>query len=131
LIPAGSAPCTIQFKFENNYSSLLEKVRLSYKIKVTPPSVETIRLGRRRRAEATLNLLESKLLSQRQILETTSAKVIELEGETADLQNEINERIGRIESVRADEERLREMLGVREQQRPKNNNNDNYLNELN
>ncbi|MGK3735879.1 MAG: hypothetical protein ACI90V_002720 [Bacillariaceae sp.] len=121
----------MQFKFENNYSSLLEKVRLSYKIKVTPPSVETIRLGRRRRAEATLNLLESTLLSQRQIFETTSAKVVELEGETTDLQNEINEKIGRIESVRADEERLREMLGVREQQRPPKNNNNNYLNEFN
>ena len=120
----------MQFKFENNYSSLLEKVRLSYKIKVTPPSVETIRLGRRRRAEATLNLLESKLLAQRQIIVTTSAKVIELEGETTELQNKMNEKIGKIESLRADEERFREMLGVTEQQRPKNNNNNKYLNEL-
>ena len=92
--------------------------------------MEAIRLGRRRRAEATLNLLESKLLAQRQIIVTTSAKVIELEGETTELQNKMNEKIGKIESLRADEERFREMLGVTEQQRPKNNNTNKYLNEL-
>jgi len=95
LIPAGSAPCTMQFKFKNKHSTLLEKVFLSYRIIVTPPSVETVRLGRRRRAKATLDLLESKLISHREILETSSAKVMKLEREAIDLQTEINEKITR------------------------------------
>ena len=31
LVPIGSAPCIMQFKFQNNQSTLLEKVSLSYK----------------------------------------------------------------------------------------------------
>merc|ERR1711935_381176 len=49
LVPAGSAPCTMQLAFTNTYSTLLEKVRVGYKIRVTPPSAETLKLGRDRR----------------------------------------------------------------------------------
>lgn len=115
LIPAGSAPCTMQFKFENKHSTLLEKVFLSYEIKVTPPSVETIRLGRRRRAKATLDLLDSKLISHREILEISSAKVMELEREAIDLQTQMNEKIARFKHLK--------ILGVREQQQTKSNKN--------
>merc|ERR1712238_357044 len=95
LIPAGSAPCTMQFKFKNKHSTLLERVFLNYRIIVTPPSVETVRHGRRRRAKATLDLLESKLISHREILKTASAKVMKLEREGIDLQTEMNEKIAR------------------------------------
>merc|ERR1712238_52733 len=98
LIPAGSAPCTMQFKFKNKHSTLLERVFLSYRIIVTPPSVETVRLGRRRRAKATLDLLESKLISHREILKTASAKVMKLEREGIDLQTEMNEKIARFKN---------------------------------
>ena len=126
LVPAGSAPCTMQFKFANNHSSLLENVRLGYKIRVTPPPVETIKLGRRRRAKASLDILESELSSQREILETSTTRVTELEREAIELQNEINEKLAKLESIRADEERLKKLLGstsTRGQQRPSNGSN--------
>ena len=132
LVPAGSAPCTMQFKFANNYSTLLEKVRLGYKIRVTPPPVETIKLGRRRRAKASLDILESELSSQRKILETSTTRVTELEREAIELQNQMNEKFTKLESIRADEERLKNLLGsAGGQQRPTNgNDSNNYLNDF-
>ena len=110
-MPAGCAPCTMQFKFANNYSTLLEKVRLDYKIRVIPPSAETIKLGRRRRANSSLKLLESELSSQREILKTSNAHVAELEREAMELQDEIISKGAEVEAIRADEERLKKLMG--------------------
>lgn len=93
LVPIGSAPCIMQFKFQNNHSTLLEKVSLSYKIKVTPPSVNTIQLGRRRRARATLDLLEH------QTLKNSCVKMKELQREVEYLEKEMNKTVAKIESL--------------------------------
>lgn len=111
VVPAGCAPCTMQFKFANNYSTLLEKVQLDYKIRVIPPSAETIKLGRRRRAKSSLQLLESELSSQREILKTSNSQVAELEREAMELQNEIINKGAKVEAIRADEERLKKLMG--------------------
>eukprot|EP00536_Pseudo-nitzschia_multiseries_P002940 jgi/Psemu1/236216/estExt_Genewise1.C_420003 len=110
VVPAGCAPCTMQFKFANSYSTLLEKARVGYKIRVIPPSAETIKLGRRRRAESSLKLLESELESQRQILETSNARVVDLERQAMELQNDIIEKSAKLETIMADEERLKKVL---------------------
>jgi len=110
LVPAESAPCTMQFLFTNNYSTLLEKVHLGYQIRVIPPSIETIQLGRRRRTKSSLKFLESEVLSQREILKTSAIRVAELDRDAIRLQNDINEKIARLDSIRAEEESLRKML---------------------
>ena len=111
LIPAGSAPCTMQFAFSNDYSTLLERVRLGYKIRVIPPPVEAIKLGRRRRTTSSLNFLESEISSQRELLKTSTVRVAGLDRDAIRLQNEINEKAAKLESIRAEEIRLKKVLG--------------------
>ncbi len=111
LVPAGSAPCTMQFSFTNSYSTLLEKVRLGYKIRVIPPSVETVKLGRTRRTKSSINFLQSQIASQREVLKESSARVAELDRDAARIQNEINERTAKLEQIKAEEERLKNLIG--------------------
>ena len=112
LVPAGSAPCTMQFVFANTYATLLEKVRVGYKIRVIPPTAETIKLGRKRRAESCLDFLESEIISQREIFKQSSIRVAEIDQDATRLQNEINKRTAELESIQAEEERLRSMIGA-------------------
>jgi hypothetical protein len=55
LVGAGSVPCTLNFKFENQQSWIVE---LSYKIRVIPPSRQLLLEGRRRRARACMQKLD-------------------------------------------------------------------------
>jgi len=133
VVPAGSAPCTMQFKFANNYATLLEKVRLNYTIRVIPPSAETVMLGRKRRTKASLESLEVEILSQREILKTSKLRVAELQRDEMDLQNKIDEKSDQLESIRAEEERLKNLLSAAKQQAqiPKKTSDGNkFLNEF-
>ena len=122
----------MQFAFTNTYSTLLEKVRVGYKIRVTPPSAETLKLGRDRRTKSSLNFLESEILSQREILQKSTIRVAELERDTTRLQDEINKRIAKLESIQAEEECLKNLLGSARSQSPtiRINRNNNYFNEF-
>jgi predicted nucleic acid-binding Zn-ribbon protein len=100
----------MQFTFTNYYSTLLEKVRLGYKIRVIPPSVEAINLGRRRRTKSSLDFLESEISSQRDILETATMRAADLNQDVMRLQNDIDEKIAEIESILAEEGRLKKVL---------------------
>lgn len=113
LVPAGSAPCTMQFLFTNTYSTLLEKVRLGYKIRIIPPTAETIKLGRTRRAKSSIKFLESEITSQREILRESTARVTELDRDAARLQNAISEKAAKLELIKAEEERLKNLLSSR------------------
>jgi hypothetical protein len=55
LVGAGSVPCTLNFKFENKMSWIVD---LSYKIRVIPPNRNVLLDGRRRRARACLKALD-------------------------------------------------------------------------
>lgn len=55
LVGAGSVPCTLNFKFENKMSWIVE---LSYKIRVIPPDRNVLLEGRRRRAKACMQTLD-------------------------------------------------------------------------
>ncbi|VEU40825.1 unnamed protein product, partial [Pseudo-nitzschia multistriata] len=132
VVPAGCAPCTMQFKFANNYKTLLEKVRLGYEIRVIPPSEETIKLGRRKRAKSALELLESKLSSQREILKTSNARVADLERQAIELEKEIIEKSSKLESIQADEERLKKYLeSERSQPSTRRIDSNKYFNDFN
>lgn len=100
----------MQFSFTNSYSTLLEKVRLGYKIRVIPPSIETVKLGRTRRTISSINFLESEISSQREVLRESTARVEELDRDAARLQNEINERTAKLELIKAEEERLKNLI---------------------
>ena len=112
VVPTGNAPCTMQFAFTNNGSTLLESVRFGYKIRVIPPSVETLKLGRTRRTQSSLKFLDSEVSSQREILETTKVSLTELDRDIAKLQTEINEKSSKLESIQVEEERLKKEVSA-------------------
>ena len=105
---------------------------MNYKIRVIPPSIETLQLGRRRRAKSTLDLVESKLSSRRGMLETLSSQLAVLEQEATEIQNKIKDINSKLELIRADEENLKKLLVSKQQyQRPRSNwvdiNSDRFL----
>lgn len=110
VVPAGSAPCTMQFAFTNNYSTLLQKVRLGYTIRVIPPSVETLQLGRSKRAISALNFLESEIVSQREDIQEFTSRIEELDQEATRLSLEIIEMTEKLEKIQAEEERLQKLI---------------------
>jgi len=63
LVGATIAPCTLQFKFENKLSTLLEKVIVTYEIKVISPSKELLIDTRQLRAKSCLQAIEDDLRS--------------------------------------------------------------------
>ena len=99
LVGAASAPCTLQFKFENNQSTLLDKVTISYDIKVISPSRELLLETRRLRAESCLRIIEQSLRDA-----SNRSKLGDLKDEISKLQTEIEKKIEGIDSI-IDEER--------------------------
>ena len=99
LVGAASAPCTLQFKFENNQSTLLDKVTISYDIKVISPSRELLLATRRLRAESCLRIIEESLLDAR-----NRSKLGDLNNEISKLETGIERKIEEIDSL-TDEER--------------------------
>jgi hypothetical protein len=89
LVGARSVPCTMQFRFENHYSTLLEKVSVTYRIQVTPPSPQMVMQGRRRRVLAALKALDNDLNPTLESMTTTSSQRAELQKEVEELQNQI------------------------------------------
>ena len=90
LVGAGSVPCTLQFRFENHYATLLEKVSVTYRIQVTPPSPQMVMQGRRRRILAALKALEDDLITTKETLTTATPQREELEQEAEELRNQYN-----------------------------------------
>ncbi len=114
LVGAGSTPCTLQFKFENNYATLLEKVNLSYKIKVSPPSPTILMEGRRRRAEACLRTLEA---DHRAVIERAAragAGRSALQEEVELLEKQMAEMEGTVQALRTEELQLKRLVGLQE-----------------
>lgn len=114
LVGAGSTPCTLQFKFENSYATLLEKVSLSYRIKVTPPSKDVVMEGRRRRAKACLAALNVDMSAITERLGLTSQRRIELETDVSTMISKMDEMAASWESLRADEQRLKKVVGLQD-----------------
>ncbi|VEU40826.1 unnamed protein product [Pseudo-nitzschia multistriata] len=100
LVGAACAPCTLQFKFENKQSTLLEKVIISYDIKVTSPSRELLLGARRLRAESCLQAVEEDLLAM-----TGGTKSTTLKEEINSLQSQIDEKTKKIDSLKDEERR--------------------------
>jgi hypothetical protein len=87
----GTVPCWIRFKFDNDYSWLREKI-VSYKITVTPPSLETLYAGRRRRAKSCLKAVGDDLKSADKRRKAANDQITLLESELEELRVELAQK---------------------------------------
>jgi hypothetical protein len=100
LVGAAIAPCTLHFKFENKHSTLLEKVIVTYEIKVTSPSKDLLLETRRLRTESCLQVVEDDIRTM-----TVGEKSLGLKEEVADLEALIEEKAKEIDLVMKEERR--------------------------
>lgn len=105
LVGAASAPCTLQFKFENNHSTLLEKVIVSYNIKVTSPSRELLLEIRRLRTESCLKAIGKGM--QRM---SSESKPSDLKDEIMKLKDDIEKRNKEIDLLMDEERRWNALI---------------------
>lgn len=105
LVGAASAPCTLQFKFENKHSTLLDKVILSYDIKVTSPSRELLLETRRLRTESCLQVIEEDLRGM-----AGGSKSLDLKDEITKLEAGIEEKIEEIDLLMDEERRWNALI---------------------
>ncbi|KAG7372643.1 hypothetical protein IV203_018786 [Nitzschia inconspicua] len=110
LIGAGSAPCQLQFRFHNTYRTLLEKVVLSYRIKVTSPPKELVLKGRRIRADACLRSVEEDLYKNREIMAKIAGQKEYLEEDIAKLQRTIMKKSKMVTTIQDEERRWGALL---------------------
>ncbi|KAG7343477.1 hypothetical protein IV203_021422 [Nitzschia inconspicua] len=110
LIGAGSAPCQLQFRFHNTYRTLLEKVVLSYRIKVTSPPKELVLKGRRTRADACLRSVEEDLSKNREIMAKIAGQKEYLEEDIAKLQRSIMKKSKMVTTIQDEERRWGALL---------------------
>jgi hypothetical protein len=111
----GSVPCALIFTFDNQYSWFREK-KISYKIKVTPPSVENIVTGRRTRAKSALAIVQKDKASAESRLERVSSKHGALLQEIERLDIELQEKRKSLGVVEKESSWLKERVQLRDVQ---------------
>lgn len=112
----GSVPCWIRFKFENDYSWIREKV-VSYKVTVTPPSLDALFAGRRRRANACLKAVtdDSKSADKRRRAAGDQRTVLETEVE--ELRLELAQKSKSLQAAKDEEKWCTDRLKLRTEQK--------------
>ena len=108
----GNVPCLLKFEFDNSYSMFREKL-VSYRISVTPPSMETLMNGRRRRAKAASKTVEEDLASARERLDTASIQKVTLETEISKLEALLEEKKKALGSAIKEEDWLQKRVQLR------------------
>lgn len=98
LVGAGSVPCTLNFKFENNFSWITE---VSYKIRVIQPSAEILLSGRRSRAASGLKALDNDIVQ-------TNKRLNEAYSQRNVLKNEIESVLQQIQITQMNLQQIRE-----------------------
>lgn len=111
----GSVPCLINFKFDNEFSWMREKV-VSYKITVTPPSRDSLHGGRRRRAKACVKAVGEDLKSAEQRLEGASQQKNRLTDKIEKMQKELEEKKKSLQVATKEESWLKERVTLRQEQ---------------
>lgn len=112
----GTVPCWIRFKFDNDYSWLREKV-ISYKVTVTPPSLETLYAGRRRRAKACLKAVGDDLSSADKRRKAANDQLTLLETELEELKLEIAQKAKSLQAVQDESKWCAERVKLRTEQK--------------
>jgi len=112
----GSVPCWIRFRFENDYSWLREKV-ISYKITVTPPSLDTLYAGRRRRAKACLHAVTEDFKSADKRRRAAGDQRTVLETELEELRLELTQKSKSLQAAKDEENWCTDRLKLRTEQK--------------
>lgn len=112
----GTVPCLIQFTFDNSYSWLREK-SIDYKVTVTPPSKESLREGRRRRAKACLKAVDEDLAAASQRLSAAEQQQATLQQDVAGLEQQLAEKKKALQIAQKEAAWLVERRALREEQR--------------
>jgi hypothetical protein len=111
----GTVPCLLKFEFDNSFSMFREKL-LSYKISVTPPSLETLMGGRRRRAKAASKVVVDDLGSAKERLASASFQKVALDTEIAKLEALLEEKKKALETAVKEEDWLLKRVQLRTDQ---------------
>lgn len=106
LVGAGSVPCTLSFKFENKFSWI---TGVTYKIRVIPPSTELLFAGRRRRATASIDVLENDIGETNMILNEVWSQGTILQNEVDDLTQQVQCMETNLQQTREEEWHIRNM----------------------
>jgi hypothetical protein len=111
----GTVPCLLKFDFGNEFSWMREKL-VSYKITVTPPSIESLAAGRRRRAQACLKAVEDDLQTASSRLEAATQQKVVLQEDVAKLVKELEEKKKAMQVAEKEEVWLKERKALRVEQ---------------
>jgi mevalonate kinase len=111
----GSVPCALIFTFDNEYSWFREK-KITYKIKVTPPSFDNIFRGRRIRAKSALAVVANDKESAETRLESVSSKHSTLVQDIERLEMELKEKKKSLGVFEKEVSWLKERVQLREVQ---------------
>eukprot|EP00751_Fragilariopsis_kerguelensis_P004498 CAMPEP_0170810626 /NCGR_PEP_ID=MMETSP0733-20121128/34757_1 /TAXON_ID=186038 /ORGANISM="Fragilariopsis kerguelensis, Strain L26-C5" /LENGTH=309 /DNA_ID=CAMNT_0011166593 /DNA_START=54 /DNA_END=984 /DNA_ORIENTATION=- len=112
----GSVPCWIRFKFDNDYSWIREKV-VSYKVTVTPPSLETLWAGRRRRAQSCLKAVTDDFKSADRRRKAAGDQRTVLEAELEELRLEVAQKSKSLQVAKDEETWCTDRLKLRTKQK--------------
>jgi hypothetical protein len=115
LVGAGSVPCTLNFKFENKMSWIVE---LSYKIRVIPPNRNVLLEGRRRRAKACLKALDYDVGRTNQRLNEIYSEKSTLERQVQELSQQFRSIQGNLNTLDDDDNNDKDLRNVARQQQP-------------
>jgi septal ring factor EnvC (AmiA/AmiB activator) len=111
----GTVPCLLQFRFDNEYSWMREKV-ISYKVTVAPPSQDVLMAGRRRRAKACVKAVDEDLKSADDRLAKAQDQRADLEEELEELKKQMKQKQKSLKVVETEEKWLVERVGLRKEQ---------------
>jgi hypothetical protein len=110
LVGSGSTPCMIQFRFDNRYQTLLEKVIISYRIKVTTPPKDVLLRGRRKRAEKSLRAIEDDVRTHKESAASVRGRIEYLEEEITKIKRGMVKRHKSALSLKEEEDRWTTVL---------------------
>ena len=111
----GTVPCWIRFQFDNDFSWLREKI-ISYKVTVTPPSLDTLYAGRRRRAKACLKAVGDDLNSADKRRRAANDQLTLLETELEELKLEIAQKSKSLKATKDEASWCTERVKLRTEQ---------------
>ena len=109
----GSIPCLITFTFENDYSYFREKV-VSYKVTVKPPSLDTLKAGRRRRAAACLKAVQDDSSMTLNQLERVKENKVDLQREVETLTSRLEHLKNELNALKVEETTMNDRVELRE-----------------
>ncbi len=108
----GSVPCALLFTFDNEYSWFREK-KISYTVKITPPSIESISEGRKARAKSALSAVSNDKMSAESRLERVHTEHVALVNVIKSLEKELEEKKKSMGVVMKEETWLKERVELR------------------